>query len=296
MTMYRWFIAALCAVLLHLGAFYAFFSQPPVDDGAQGWGKHGIEFGLGMFVADMGASNLAGKVYNGPDSADSDRVKPISTPPAKTQSTPVQTITAEKKVQKRIKTDNAPERQHQPKSDSSTFDLKLSETKGDESTPLAANVEPETETGTTKVESAKHNVSDNVSDSATSGSITNDSLGTQGAKAAVLTSGSGNTTHAGGNPHAKTSYFTKLNATLARHKFYPLVSRKRKEEGVVTVSFNAHPNGRASGIRVTKGSGFRNLDKAVIDMVKRAQPLPKFTEGMDDTPIEVVIPIEFRLN
>lgn len=300
MTMYRWFIAASCAVLLHLGAFYALFSHTP-DDGAQGWGSNGIEFDLGM-LGDIGASDHVGNAGAQADSSNRHLAKPnvsshrpsvVSQSDASTPAqTPIALPTDGKTAVKAIKQNEQSQRNHTNQNAVSLSDPEISPEPKTMAHTSVPNVQSEKKKRITEKDIAPHDVGGNLQ----AATATKDSLGRSSAADGKRTSGSGNANHAGGNPNAQVSYFAQLNAKLAQHKFYPSSSRKRKEEGVATVSFRAHPNGRATAIRVTQGSGYRNLDKAVIEMVKRAQPLPRFSEGMDATPIEVVIPIEFRLN
>ena len=110
------------------------------------------------------------------------------------------------------------------------------------------------------------------------------------------TTGRANSANSGGDPGAKASYFSQLKSALAQSKRYPRASRRRNEEGVVSLSFVAHADGSVSDVNITKSSGHKRLDNAVLDMIKRATPLPKFTKGMEARELRINLPVSFKLS
>ncbi|MGO2235107.1 MAG: energy transducer TonB, partial [Marinomonas sp.] len=110
------------------------------------------------------------------------------------------------------------------------------------------------------------------------------------------TTGSSNSATSGGNPGAKANYFTKLKSVLAQNKRYPRASRRRNEEGVVSLSFVAHADGSVSDVKITESSGHKRLDNAVLDMIKRSTPLPKFSKDMSETELRINLPVSFKLS
>ena len=83
---------------------------------------------------------------------------------------------------------------------------------------------------------------------------------------------------------------------LAQNKRYPRASRRRNEEGVVSLSFVAHADGSVSDVKISKSSGHKRLDNAVLDMIKRSTPLPKFTQGMEESELRISLPVSFKLS
>lgn len=108
-------------------------------------------------------------------------------------------------------------------------------------------------------------------------------------------SGSANGAAGGGNPNARPSYYSLLAATLARHKRYPASSRRRGEEGVVTLSFTLARSGKVLDFRIAKSSGSRRLDDAVLQMLQQAQPLPPFPDEISEQTLSIRLPIAFSL-
>ncbi|MCW8356043.1 energy transducer TonB [Marinomonas pontica] len=83
---------------------------------------------------------------------------------------------------------------------------------------------------------------------------------------------------------------------MAHNKRYPRASRRRNEEGVVSLSFVAHADGSVSDVSITKSSGYKRLDNAVLDMIKRSVPLPVFTKGMVESELRINLPVSFKLS
>ncbi|GAB5467728.1 MAG: hypothetical protein Kilf2KO_07580 [Rhodospirillales bacterium] len=89
------------------------------------------------------------------------------------------------------------------------------------------------------------------------------------------------------------SYAGKLAALLNRHKRYPHSSRRRGEEGVVTLRFTVDPYGRVVEKRILRSSGHRRLDAEVIALLERASPLPHPPSG--GARLSLAVPIVFSL-
>ncbi|MGE3247491.1 MAG: energy transducer TonB [Beijerinckiaceae bacterium] len=86
-----------------------------------------------------------------------------------------------------------------------------------------------------------------------------------------------------------------LMAHLGRNKRYPRQARARKEQGEVLVEFVVDRTGRVVSRKLMKSSGSALLDKEVMEMLLRAQPLPKFSGRMSAAQVHVVLPIRYRL-
>lgn len=62
---------------------------------------------------------------------------------------------------------------------------------------------------------------------------------------------------------------------LDRNKIYPRTAQRLKQEGVVQISFAVDAAGHLSNIRVIGSSGSAELDRAAIETVQRASPVPR---------------------
>lgn len=98
-----------------------------------------------------------------------------------------------------------------------------------------------------------------------------------------------------GAREAQASWRSALTAHLARYKRYPAEAEVRHETGTVRLSFTMDRNGRVLSRHIEGSSGSAALDKEVLSMIERAQPLPPFPPGMPQTRMSLVVPIHFSL-
>ncbi len=107
--------------------------------------------------------------------------------------------------------------------------------------------------------------------------------------------GSGMHASGGGRPGAPPEYIDRLRAWLDRHKEYPRPARVRREQGVAYLYFVIDRAGKVLDFRLSRSSGFGSLDRATIDMIRRADPLPGMPETLPLARLEIVVPVEFQL-
>ena len=93
----------------------------------------------------------------------------------------------------------------------------------------------------------------------------------------------------------KQTYLTKLRAKIDRNKKYPSISRRLKEQGIVSVSFRVLKNGLFENIQVSKGSGKRRLDKAAIKALEQTNHFDSFPKEIKDEFLDITLQIAFKL-
>ena len=103
-------------------------------------------------------------------------------------------------------------------------------------------------------------------------------------------------TSAGGMPGSQANYAAILKAWLERHKEYPRRARQRRHEGVVMLYLVIDRTGHVLEYGVRESSGHTLLDKATIDMLKRAQPLPAMPDDMRRDRLELIVPVQFFIS
>jgi protein TonB len=91
---------------------------------------------------------------------------------------------------------------------------------------------------------------------------------------------------------SQASWKSKLMARLERAKRYPAGAERRREEGVVYVSFKLDSGGRVLSAQIARSSGYAELDQEVLALVKRASPLPPPPPGV---PGQVTAPVKFNV-
>jgi protein TonB len=84
---------------------------------------------------------------------------------------------------------------------------------------------------------------------------------------------------------------------LAQHRRYPGPARRAKLQGTVEIVVVLMPDGRLVDQRIAQSSGHAILDKAALDLLRRASPVPAsaFFTG-EARQLELRLPIIYRLS
>lgn len=84
---------------------------------------------------------------------------------------------------------------------------------------------------------------------------------------------------------------------LAQHRRYPGSARRERLQGTVEVVVVLMPDGRLVNQRIAQSSGHAILDKAALDLLRRASPVPMsaFFTG-EARQLELRLPIIYRLS
>lgn len=102
-----------------------------------------------------------------------------------------------------------------------------------------------------------------------------------------------------GNPapsQALPSWQSRLLAHLNRYKRYPEDARRRGQQGVVKLRFVVDGRGNVLSFELAGKSGSGSLDRATLQMIRRAQPLPPPpAELLQNGSLEVVAPFVYSL-
>jgi protein TonB len=98
-----------------------------------------------------------------------------------------------------------------------------------------------------------------------------------------------------GNPDAVRNYINAVMRQLHRHKTYPRELKKAKVEGTVVLEFTIDRDGRLCASSVQRSSGSPELDRAALDMLARADPLPAIPDFMNRDELALAIPVEYSL-
>lgn len=87
----------------------------------------------------------------------------------------------------------------------------------------------------------------------------------------------------------------RVSAWLNRHKRYPSGAKRKGEEGTVQVAFTIDPRGRITSSRVSRSSGNPEFDKAALDMLRRASPVPAPPKEIAKPSMPISVPVVFNL-
>jgi protein TonB len=86
-------------------------------------------------------------------------------------------------------------------------------------------------------------------------------------------------------------HYTYIRELIMKSLLYPAIAREKGWTGQTRVSFVVCEDGCVADIRVVTSSGYRMLDKNVVETIKRASPFPA-----PPVRAEIVLPITYELN
>lgn len=106
-----------------------------------------------------------------------------------------------------------------------------------------------------------------------------------------------NTTSKANYINEKNRYLSQLQHWLAKHKRYPAIARRRNLEGKVVVRFTIDKQGQLLSHLIVQPSVHNSLNKAAINMLKSAAPMPKVPLALieNNEQFEYTIPVDFNL-
>jgi protein TonB len=80
---------------------------------------------------------------------------------------------------------------------------------------------------------------------------------------------------------------------VRQYFYYPDEALAVRTTGVVTMHFSVRHNGQIDKLEIRKSSGNDELDKAAIDIMRKAQPLPPIPDRMHVDRVDGDLPINF---
>ncbi|AOZ12902.1 MULTISPECIES: TonB family protein [Pseudomonas] len=96
---------------------------------------------------------------------------------------------------------------------------------------------------------------------------------------------------------AKASWEGALLAHLGKYKKYPAAAQSRGKEGLNRLRFVVDAEGKVLSYELVGRSGNADLDRATLEMIRRAQPLPKPPADMlTNGSIEIVAPFVYSID
>ena len=271
MRISEWSLAFFVSIALHLAAAAGYMLSPaPEPSGASDLGENGIQIGLGMQGSYIDQVEKEKKPKPEKKTKPEKKVisKPVTKAPKKTNKPVKKLAPTVAAVTTKKPTKNAVLVQH-------------SEQK--KPAQLKQTAEPEDPEVTEKPK-APEEAEEQTSN-------TNEQSKSE---ALVRASGKGAEANSG-NRLGKKDYFSSLIAWLNQYKNYPAALKKKKQEGVVTLKFTINKKGQLLSASVHKSSGYPLLDKAALDILDKASPMPAIPNSIPRDQLTLIIPLEYSL-
>ncbi|MGH8440946.1 MAG: energy transducer TonB, partial [Pseudomonas sp.] len=99
------------------------------------------------------------------------------------------------------------------------------------------------------------------------------------------------------NSNALPTWQSDLLRHLAKYKRYPENARRMRMEGINRLRFVVDGEGKILSYTLAGGSGSAALDRATLEMIRRAQPVPPPPkELLNNGSIEVIAPFVYSLD
>ena len=83
-----------------------------------------------------------------------------------------------------------------------------------------------------------------------------------------------------GTETLENKYLKRVGARIHKFKQYPREARVAKQEGTVVIQLTLDANGNVQDKKITSSSGIDLLDDEALQIISRAEPLPKFPAAL----------------
>jgi TonB family protein len=112
----------------------------------------------------------------------------------------------------------------------------------------------------------------------------------------ALLSGARGNAFARSAPRTIARWESALRAHIERFKRYPPEARARGDQGTARIAFTIDHEGHLVSSRIVQSSGSAMLDQETLDMLVRAQPMPKPPDNILASELSFIVPINFNFN
>jgi TonB family protein len=96
-------------------------------------------------------------------------------------------------------------------------------------------------------------------------------------------------------PVMDAAYLSALRVAVGRHQYFPPSALARGEQGRGEVRFLVARDGTISGVMMVHSAGYDDLDKAAVDMVSAASPLPPLPATFKGEKAEFILPVTYSV-
>lgn len=120
--------------------------------------------------------------------------------------------------------------------------------------------------------------------------------GGEGGDSAISQAGTASGTSDGmgtGNGTLRLSYKAELRAKIDENKFYPVMSKRLGQTGIVVVAFTLLEDGNIVNVRIDKPSPFERLNLAGLEAVKKIERFKPIPKELGAKTMDIKVPVKF---
>ena len=97
-------------------------------------------------------------------------------------------------------------------------------------------------------------------------------------------------------PEGMDQYFKDVQEKISQAVVYPSEAKERNLEGVVKVGMLILNDGTLAYALVKESSGYEAFDEDALRVAKESAPFNKFPSGVNSPELNIVVPIEYKIN
>ena len=95
------------------------------------------------------------------------------------------------------------------------------------------------------------------------------------------------------NIEAVSLYKAELRAQIDKNKYYPPLSRRLGQTGIVVVAFTLLEDGNIINVRIEKPSQYDRLNVSALEAVKKVERFRPIPKEVGQTKMDITVPLKF---
>lgn len=95
------------------------------------------------------------------------------------------------------------------------------------------------------------------------------------------------------NPELISVYKAELRARIDKNKYYPPISRRLGQTGIVVVAFTLLEDGNIINVRIESPSRYERLNDSALEAVKKVERFKPIPKEIGQSSMDITVPLKF---
>lgn len=95
------------------------------------------------------------------------------------------------------------------------------------------------------------------------------------------------------NPEVVSLYKAELRAQIDKNKYYPPLSRRLGQTGIVVVAFTLLEDGNIINVRIESPSRYERLNDSALEAVKKVERFRPIPKEVGQSSMDITVPLKF---